>query len=87
MYDSILEKYNENILNQLNKENMTKIILFLEKNNCEFIEDIINDYLDLLAINYNDFITKYNILNKKYNGLFLEKASENMNLLEEFYQI
>lgn len=87
MYDSILEKYNETILNQLNKENMTKIILFLEKNNCEFIEDIINDYLDLLAINYNDFITKYNILNKKYNGLFLEKASENMNLLEEFYQI
>lgn len=87
MYDSILEKYNENILSQLNKENMTKIILFLEKNNCEFIEDIINDYLDLLAINYNDFITKYNILNKKYNGLFLEKASENMNLLEEFYQI
>ena len=72
---------------QRNKENFSKIITFLLKEKCDFVEDIISDYLDLFNIEYDEFVRIYNILNDKYNGEFLKEASEDMNKLEEFYQI
>ena len=83
----ILEKYNNSVIKNLNEENLKKIVSFLEENNCSCIEDIISDYLDLFTIEYDEFVRKYNILNEKYDHLFLEKVSEDMNLLEEFYLI
>jgi len=85
--NNIVEKYEKYVIENINKENFDKTILFLYSNNCNFIEDIIEDYLDLLVIPYEDFVNKYNILNKKYNGEFLKLASDDMNLLEEFYYV
>lgn len=83
--EEILDKYNIEMISKLDKGNINKIIDFLVQNNCDFIEDIISDYLDLFSIDYDEFVNKYNILNKKYNNEFLIKASEDMNLLEEFF--
>lgn len=83
----ITEKYSSSVLEQLDKKNSDKIISFLANEKCDYIEDIICDYLDLFSIKYDDFVLKYNKLNKKYNGSFLKKASENMNLLEKFYTV
>lgn len=82
----IKEKFEDSVFKNLNKENFNKIIEFLLKEECNYIEDIISDYLDLFNMEYEEFVRKYNILNNKYNGEFLEKASEDMNLLEEFYK-
>lgn len=87
MIDEIIDKYSDSILNNLSRENMKKIINFLKKENCEFIEDIIEDYLDLFTFEYEEFIDKYNKLNTKYNNNLLELASSDMNILEEFYTI
>lgn len=86
-FESIIEKYEKGVLKKINKENMTKIIHFLEQKNCDFIDDMIEDYLDLFSFDYNEFVTKYEKLDKKYNYQFLNLASEDMNKLEEFYQI
>lgn len=83
--EEIIEKYASSVLKNLNRENMNKIIKFLEDNNCNYIEDIISDYLDLFTIAYEEFVSKYNELNKKYNNNFLIMASQDMNLLEEFF--
>ena len=83
----IKEKYEKFVISNLNKENFNNIILFLFKENCNFIEDIISDYLDLFNIPYEEFVKKYNILNKKYDFEFLERACNDMNLFEEFYNI
>lgn len=83
----IFEKYNDSVIKNLNEENLKKIVSFLEENNCPCIEDIITDYLDLFTIEYDEFVRKYKILNEKYNHHFLEKVSEDMNLLEELYLI
>ena len=83
--NEILEKYSTNLIKTFDKENFNKIIKFLKINNCDFIEDIISDYLDLLTLDYNYFIEKYNKLNEKYNNSFLDRAKEDMNLLEEFF--
>lgn len=84
---NIKEKFENHVFQNLDKENVYKIIEFLSREKCDYIEDIVSDYLDLFNIQYEEFIRKYNILNDKYNGDFLEKASADMNILEEFYKI
>ena len=83
--EEIKKKYAKSLIKNLNRENFYKIINFLESNNCDFIEDIVSDYLDLFNIEYVEFVKRYNKLNEKYSNNFLQKASEDMNLLEEFY--
>ena len=83
--EDIVSKYDSEVLAKLNKENMAKIIIFLQKENCDFIEDLLNDYIDLFIIEYDDFIRRYIILNEEYNYKYLELAAEDMNYLEEMY--
>ena len=83
--NEIKNKFEESVIENLNKQNAHKIINFLVKQKCDFIEDIISDYLDLFNFEYEEFVKKYTKLNEKYEGKFLEKVSEDMNLLEEFY--
>ena len=85
--NDIKEKYNDSVLKNLNKENFYKIAEFLLKEKCDYLEDIVSDYLDLFNFEYEEFKKKYNILNEKYNKEFLKKASEDMNILEEFYEV
>lgn len=83
--NDILEKYNLDVINKIDEENMIKIIKFLEQEKCLFIKDILEDYIDIFTINFNEFIDKYNKLNIKYNNDYLKLASEDMNKLEELF--
>lgn len=83
--ENIREKFNKSVFKNLDKENYMKIIKFLLNENCDYIENIISDYLDLFNFEYEEFVEKYNILNQKYNGEFLKLAKEDLELLEEFY--
>lgn len=83
--NDIIDKYNLSVIKNIDKANMIKIISFLEKEDCYYIDDIIEDYLDLFTIDIEKFILIYNILNKKYNNKFLEYAAFDMNLFEKFY--
>ncbi len=83
--DEILEKYTNSVLKNIDSSNMKKIISFLEKKECHYIEDIVEDYLDLFTIDYELFIEYFDRLNEKYHHEFLTLASEDMNLWEEFF--
>ena len=83
----IRDKYEKKLIENMDKENALKITQFLIKEKCEFIEDMMTDYLDLFNFQYEEFVDKYNKLNQKYNGEFLNKVNEDMDLLEEFYTI
>lgn len=85
--DSFFDKYAPHVIGGLNKENFEKIVNFLISTNCNCIEDIVTDYLDLFLFDYSDFKNKYDILNKKYDNCYWNKVSYNMDLLEEFYSI
>ena len=85
--NKIKEKFEKSVFENLNKENFYEIIKFLSKEKCDYIDDIVSDYLDLFNIEYDEFINKFTILNSKYKGEFLKKAGEDMNLLEEFYEV
>ena len=84
--NEIIEKYTDATIKNLNKDNMLRIIDFLKLKKCNFIEDILEDYLDLFTIEYSEFVNKYNELNKKYNFNLLNEVSLDMNILEEFFE-
>ena len=81
------EKYSINVLKNIDRINMEKIIKLLKNNNCCFIEDIIEDYLDLFTIDYKVFKEEFNKLNKEFNGNFVKCVGYDMNLLEHFFEI
>ncbi len=77
-----IDKYEKSVINNLNIDNINKIIVFLKKNNCNYIEELIEDYLDIFNFEYNEFIEKFNKLNKKYNNELINSISEDMNIIE-----
>lgn len=81
----VMEKYSQSVISNLSNENILKIGNFLEKENCDFIEDIVEDYLDIFTIEYEVFVKKYNELNKQYDNL-LKEISNDMNILEKFFE-
>lgn len=83
--DEILSKYEEDVIRNINKENFQKIIAFLKQKGCDFINELLEDYLDLFCFDYNEFVDKYNKLEKKYNNNLLNEIKADMNILEEFY--
>lgn len=80
-----LDKYVTDVYKNIDKDNMYKIINFLTSKGCNFVEELLSDYLDIFSIDIEEFIVKFNELNKKYENKLLSKISEDMNILEEFY--
>ncbi len=80
------DKYESDVIKNIDKDNMNKIIEFLKSKNCDYIKELLDDYLDLFTFDYDEFVDKYNKLNDKYPN-YLELVKDDMNLLEEFYII
>ena len=80
-------KYESDVIRNIDKDNMNKIIDFLSSKNCSYIGELLEDYSDLFTFSYDDFVSKFNKLDNKYNGNLIEKVSNDMNILEEFYNI
>ena len=85
MIDIDFSKYEKSVISNINKENVMKIVTFLSSEKCDYIEELLEDYLDLFTFDYNDFVNKYNKLNLKYNNNLLSFVKDDMNILEEFY--
>lgn len=85
MENDVLSKYEVSVLKNIDTNNMKKIITFLETKDCDFIDEILTDYLDIFTFDYKIFVEKYDKLNKEYNNQLLEKVRNDMNILEKFY--
>lgn len=84
---NIIDKYENEVIKSLDVSNMKRIVSFLKKQNCDYIDELLSDYLDLFTIPYNEFVNKFNDIDVKYNFNFIEEVRSNMDLLEEFYMI
>ena len=83
--DDLLNKYANNIIEKIDINNFNKIVEYLKRENCLIIDDMIEDYLDIFIIPYEEFIEKINYLNKKYNNQFFYLAAKDLNYLEEIF--
>ncbi len=84
MKDNMFE---DEVYKNLDKDNVNEIIAFLESNNCDYIDELLERYLDLFIFDINEFVIKFNKLNNKYNNNYIEYVKDNMDLLNEFYEI
>ena len=85
MLDIDISKFENSVIKNLDKKNITKIVGFLVQHHSDYIEELFEDYLDIFTFDYNDFVNRFNVLNKKYNNNLIEEIREDMNILEEFY--
>ena len=85
MLDIDFSKYEDSVIKNIDKDNVNKIISFLNTNGCDFIDELLEDYLDIFTFEYDDFINRYNKLNIKYNNDLINAIKNDMNILEEFY--
>ena len=81
--EELFNKYHISIFKNVSKENLYKIICFLESEQFYYIDEIVLDYFDLFLIDYEDFIKKYELLKKKYGYSIVEKIAYDMSILEE----
>lgn len=79
--------YEVTVLNNLDKDNINKIVEFFLSNGCGITNELLESYLDLFTFDYDDFVIRFNILNKKYNNNLIAEIDNNMNILEEFYTV
>ena len=82
--NEILEKYELDVIKNIDRNNLYEIIRFLQANKVDYIEDILEDYLDLFLIPCSEFINKFNDLNKKYNGNLVLEMRNDLSILEQF---
>ena len=87
MIDMDLDKYENSIIKDIDKTNLVKIIDFLSSKNCDYIKELLEDYLDIFTFEYEEFILKFNKLDDKYNHNLINELKDNMDILEEFYLI
>lgn len=85
MIDIDINKYEDSVIKNIDKDNMNKIISFLLSSGCDYVEELIEDYLDIFTFKYDEFIIRFNKLNDKYNYNLIDKVREDMNILEELY--
>ena len=80
-----ISKYEESVSKNLDKDNVDKILSFLSLNGCDYIEELLENYLDIFAFEYNEFVIRFNKLNDKYNHNLINEIKDDMNILEELY--
>ena len=80
-----ISKYEESVIKNLDKDNVDKILSFLSLNGCDYIEELLENYLDIFVFEYNEFVIRFNKLNDKYNHNLINEIMDDMNILEELY--
>ena len=80
-----ISKYEESVIKNLDKDNVDKILSFLSLNGCDYIEELLENYLDIFTFEYNEFVIRFNKLNDKYNHNLINEIKDDMNILEEIY--
>ena len=80
-----INKYENSVIKNIDKDNLIKISSFLLSNNCDYVEELVEDYLDIFTFEYDDFVIRFNKLNDKYNYNLINEIRDDMNILEELY--
>lgn len=82
--DELKYKFEPSVFKNLDIDNVSKIILYLKKENVDYIDELIMNYLDLFMMDYVEFIKRVDKLKLKYGNDVFFKISLDMSILDEF---
>lgn len=80
-----INKYDDSVIKNIDKKNVIKIISFLSSNGCDYVEELLEDYLDIFTFEYDEFVIKFNKLDDEYNHNLINEIRDDMNILEKLY--
>ena len=80
-----IDKYENSVIKNIDKENIIKIVSFLLSKGCDYVEELLEDYLDIFTFEYDDFVIRFKKLDDKYKHNLINEIRDDMNILEELY--
>ena len=80
------ENFDENLINQIDSENVSKIFKYLEDNGIYYAKDLFLMSLDLFLYSLDDFIRKFEVLKDKLGEDYINKLGEDVSLIELMYE-
>ena len=82
--NEIFSKYENEFIKCLDKENIVKIVKFLQSEKVDYIDELLTNYLELFLIEYEEFKNKFIKLKNIYGNDLVEKIANDLTILEEF---
>lgn len=82
--NEIIKKYEIEYLKKIDESNVKKIIKFLRNENVDYIDELIEDYLYLFLIEYEEFKTRYYKLKQKYGENIVGEIANDLSILDDF---
>ena len=80
------ENFDEEMIQQMDEENIDKILDYLGKNNVDYAKDLLISSLDLFLLPAENFTERFEKLKKELGENFAEKLWEDSSLIEIMYQ-
>ena len=84
VFERISEKFEIGVFKSLNTDNLKRIISFLQSRGVDYIDELIDCYLDLFTIEYDEFVLRFSKLEEKYTDNLVKLIGEDLTILEEF---
>ena len=80
------ENFDEDTINELDGENVYKIMKYLKENGVYYVKDLFLSSLDLFLLSYDIFIDKFEKLKNKSGEEYIKKLAEDESLIEIMYE-
>ena len=80
------ENFDEEMIEQINLENVSKILRYLNDNMVYYAKDLLLSSLDLFLLPADQFIKKFENLKNKLGPNFVENLGEDASLIEIMYE-
>ena len=81
------ENFDEQTINKLNMENISKIFIYLKNNGTFYAKDLFLSSLDLFLLPYEEFKNRFEYLKIKLGSNYIDKLGEDTSLIEIMYEI
>lgn len=80
------ENFDNELIEQINYENVEKILDYLEKNGIYYKKDLFLTFLDLFLLDSDVFITKFEKLKRELGNNYINRLGEDLSLIEIMYK-
>ena len=80
------ENFDIDMINEIDSDNIAKILKYLEQNNVYYAKDLLLSSLDLFLLDSDIFIEKFENLKNKLGNDYVDKLGEDSSLIEIMYE-
>lgn len=80
------ENFDDDIINKLDTNNVTKILKYLNENNIYYAKDLFLSSLDLFLLPFEEFVKKFEELKNILGPNFADKLGDDSSLIELMYK-